>query len=581
MLKIPDVLRPHDHTKMLLLALLVGVLGGFGAVGFRGLITLVMTVFFGGREDFLLHIQTLSWPYIVFPPFIGGLIVGPLVYFFAREAKGHGVPEVMKAVALDGGVIRKRIVVVKALASAISIGSGMSVGREGPIVQVGSAIGSTLGQLTGMRMQAMRTLVGCGAAAGIAATFNAPIAGCIFAVEIILGDFAVATFSPIVVSSVMATVISRHYLGDIPAFEIPEYKLVSYWEYPLYAILGILVAILGVVFITVLYKSEDLVDRIKFPEYLKPAVGGLIVGGIGIQIPYVMGVGYETMNMALFGQLSMWMLLLLAGMKIVATSVTLSFGGSGGVFAPSLYMGACFGGAFGAFVNSYYPESTGSIGAYSLVGMGAMVAATTHAPITAILILFELSGNYTIILPLMLSCIVSTAVATRIKPDSIYTLKLLRRGIDLKRGKEVNVLRSLKVIDGMSKKIETLPEDMRLQQLLDTMQVSPYQNYPVLDAEGNLSGLLSFQDLRPFMFEQSLLEIVVVKDAMRPNVRTIAQHEDLETALKMMDNGNVDLLPVVNANNPRRIVGVLSRTDVVSAYNRAVLRNSAMEVPQI
>jgi CIC family chloride channel protein len=273
------------------------------------------------------------------------------VWFFAREAKGHGVPEVMEAVALRGGFIRKRVAVVKALASAMCIASGGSVGREGPIVQIGSAIGSVFGQVLRVSADRMRTLVGCGAAAGIAATFNAPIAGVMFAMEIILGEFGVATFSPIVVSSVMATVISRAHLGNFPAFVVPEYSLVSLYEIPLYILLGILAGFVGAGFTTCLYKAEDLFRAVPVPDYAKAAMGGLVIGAVGIFIPHVFGVGYDAIELAIRGNMAFVLLLSLIFLKIFATSVTIGSGGSGGVFAPSLFIGAMTGGAFGCIAH--------------------------------------------------------------------------------------------------------------------------------------------------------------------------------------------------------------------------------------
>ena len=271
-------LKTNEHTVMAILAVIVGLAAGLGAVGFRYLINFFQTLAYGSPSELLDVVKTIPWSYKVGIPAAGGLVVGPLVYFFAREAKGHGVPEVMEAVALRGGVIRKRVVLVKTVASAISIGTGGSVGREGPIVQIGSAIGSTLGQALHVSADRMRALVGCGAAAGIAATFNAPIAGSMFALEVILGDFGLATFSPIVISSVVATAVSRAFLGDTPAFIVPVYQLVSAWEFPIYLILGLFCAAVGVTFTKTLYRFEDLFDSFKFPEYLKPVIGGINPG---------------------------------------------------------------------------------------------------------------------------------------------------------------------------------------------------------------------------------------------------------------------------------------------------------------
>jgi CIC family chloride channel protein len=473
----------NEHTIMVILAVIVGAAGGLGAVGFRYLISIFQTLAYGDENDLLQLVVNLPWYYRVTIPVIGGLIVGPLVYFFAREAKGHGVPEVMEAVAIKGGVIRKRVVVVKTLASAISISTGGSVGREGPIVQIGSAIGSALGQFMKVSADRMRILVGCGAAAGIAATFNAPIAGSMFALEIILGDFGLATFSPIVISSVVATAVSRAYLGDTPAFIVPVYELVSAWELPMYLFLGLFCALVGITFTKTLYRIEDLFDEIKFPEYLKGIIGGLFLGVASLVFPQILGVGYGAIDMALMQQMAWWLLLVLVPAKILATSITIGSGGSGGIFAPSLFLGAMAGGVFGAVVHQLFPNITASPGAYSIVGMGAVVAATTHGPLAAILILFEMTGDYKIILPLMLSCIIAAIASGQLLRDSIYTLKLARRGIDIKEGKEVNVLKSMFVKDVMNPNVETIPEALPLGQMAERISKSKFNSFPVLNPE--------------------------------------------------------------------------------------------------
>jgi CIC family chloride channel protein len=564
--------RTNEHVVMIFMAMVVGLLGGYGAVGFRWLIRFVQDTLFGnGGEGFLEYLLTLPWYAKLYPPIIGGLLVGPIVYFFAREAKGHGVPEVMESVALKGGVIRKRIVIVKSLASAICIGSGGSVGREGPIVQIGSAIGSTFGQIMGVSVDRMRTLVGCGAAAGIAATFNAPIAGVMFAMEIILGEFGIATFSPIVVSSVMATVISRAYLGNYPAFVVPHYTLVSISEIPLYMILGIIAGLIGVFFTTFLYKSEDLFDAWKVPEYMKAAIGGLMIGTIGIFFPHIFGVGYDAIGLALLEKLPWIIILALIFIKILATSLTIGSGGSGGIFAPSLFVGSMTGGAFGYLVHTLLPATTATAGAYSLVGMGAVVAATTHGPISAILILFEMTGDYKIILPLMLSCIIASILASQIKRESIYTTKLIRRGTDIRAGKEVNVMKSLLVEDAMTREVEKISENMPLKDLLTFTLASKHSSFPVVDSEGLLTGILSFQDFKDVLYEKSLENLIVAKEFSTPKVITVTKNENLDTALKKIGFKNIEQLPVVDEGDPRKIIGILSRRDILAAYNKALI----------
>jgi CIC family chloride channel protein len=568
-------LRLNENAVMIIMATFVGVLSGYGAVAFRSLISIFQQFFFGhGRDHFLEYLFTIPWYAKLIPPVIGGALVGPIVYFFAREAKGHGVPEVMESVALKGGVIRKRIVFIKAFVSAVCIGSGGSVGREGPIVQIGSAVGSAFGQLLRVSADRMRTLVGCGAAAGIAATFNAPIAGVMFAMEIILGEFGVNTFSPIVVSSVMATVISRAYLGNFPAFIVPQYTLVSIYEIPLYIALGIIAGLVGVGFTTCLYGTEDFFDSIKLPEYTKAALGGLFIGFIGIFFPQIFGVGYDSIEMALLEKTAWYIILCLIFVKFLATSVTIGSGGSGGVFAPSLFIGSMTGAAFGYLAHFLFPAVTATSGAYSLVGMGAVLASATQAPITAIIILFEMTGSYKIILPLMLTCIISAVLSGQIKKESIYTLKLIRRGVDIRAGRDVNVMQSLTVQDAMTRNVVAVSEDMPLKDLVKFTLSSKYSSFPVIDGQGLLSGIVTFQDFKEIIYEEGLENLVVAKDIATTDVITITEKESLDTALRKIGFRNIEQLPVVDENNPRKIVGILSRRDIFANYNKALIDRS-------
>lgn len=568
----------NEHVVMLIMAMIVGTLGGYGAVVFRLVIYLFQSFFFGaGGTSFLAHLAALPWYAKLVPPLIGGVIVGPIIYFFAREAQGPGVSETMQAVAMRGGLIRKRVFLIKILASALCIGSGGSAGREGPIVQIGSAIGSLVGQIAKVSADRMRTLVGCGAAAGIAATFNAPMAGVMFAMEIIIGNYGIATFSPIIVSSVMGTVISRIYLGSYPAFLVPSYALVSPIELPFYMGMGIIAGLAGVFFTITLYKTEDLFTLIPIPPYAKAAVGGLMVGCIGVFFPHVYGVGYDAIGLALQEGLIWYMLVALIFVKIAATSLTIGSGGSGGIFAPSLFIGAMVGAAFGYFIHLQFPAITAPPGAYSLVGMGAVLAATTHGPLHAILIIFEMTGDYTIIVPLMLSCITAYLIASQLKEESIFTLKLVRRGIDIKAGRESNIMKSLIVRDAMTRDVVTVPEKMHLNRLLEHTFASKYASFPVVDESGLLSGIVTFQDFKEMVFEEGLGDLVVVKDIAISDVITVTEGENLDEALKKIGVKNIEQLPVVDVNNPRRIVGILSRRDIFSAYNKALINRSLAE----
>ncbi len=562
----------NEHLYMLAIAVAVGVLGGYGAVGFRYLIGLFQTWAYDNPSDLLVGLKNSSWWWRLIVPALAGAIVGPVIYLFAREAKGHGVPEVMLAVALQGGVIRKRVVAVKSLVSALSIAAGGSIGREGPIVQIGSAIGSSLGQMLKVSPNRMRILVGCGAAAGIAATFNAPVAGMIFALEIILGEFAVTTFSPIVISAVMATAISRYHLGDAPAFPVPEYQLVSGVELIFHAGLGAAAGLVAILFTTTLYKAEDAFDAWKIPDWIKPVIAGLALGAMGLVFPWVLGVGYETIDMALADRMVWWLLLILVGLKILATSMTIGGGMSGGIFAPSLFIGAMLGGAFGHGIHTAFPDLTAGPGAYAIVGMGALVAGTTHGPLSAFIILFELTGGYKIILPLMIATIISTLVASGLKPESIYTLKLIRRGINIRAGREVNLMRSISVEQAMSHQVESVPQDMVLGQFIDLVTRSKFASFPVVDSEGRLVGMVGHNDYAEQAFDPYLRDIVVVSELATKDVVTVTPEDNLETALDKISLKDFATLPVVASKTDRRLVGIVSRSDILSAYSKYVAK---------
>ena len=567
----------HQHVYLSIVAIVIGILGGYGALIFRYIIKGTQYVFYQNTGDILTFAHTLPFYLKIALPALGGLIVGPLVYFGAREAKGHGVPVVMEAVALRDGHIRPRVALVTILASGITIGSGGSVGREGPIVQIGSSIGSTIGQLLKAPPLRQRTLVGCGAAAGLAATFNAPIAGALFAAEVILGEFGLSTFSPVVLSSVTATTISRHYFGDFPAFIIPTYKLVSLWEFLFYPVLGVIVGLVSLLFVLTVNKSEDLFDALKMPEYLKPALGGLMLGCILIVWPNVFGVGYGTINLSLKNQLPFIILLTLVFVKILATSITVGSGGSGGIFAPSLFIGAMTGGFFGWGVHEYFPLITADAGAYAMVAMGAVVAGTTHAPITAMIIIFELTGTYEIILPLMITCMLSTLITTSLKRDSIYTSKLSRRGVEITQGWEQSVLRALKVRDVASDHYVTVPEDMHLVDIVEILKAEDVSYLHMVDKDGGLKGIISFSDIRSALHEEGLKYLVIARDVATTDIITISPSDSIQDALYKMGRNVISHLPVVEENDNGKIIGTLNKKDVMAVYNRAVLGREGVE----
>ncbi len=563
-----------EYTFMVIIAIIIGILTGYGAIAFKALIEFISNTSYQGDLNLLENIRNSEWYIKILVPALGGAIVGPLIYFFAREAKGHGVPEVMQAVMLKGGVIRARVGIVKILASSVTIGSGGSVGREGPIVQIGSTIGSVVGQFYRVSNQRVKTMVGCGAAAGIAATFNAPIAGAFFAVELILKDFGFAQISPIMISSVMATVISHQYEGNFAAFQVPSYQLNSPYELIFYFILGIMCGLISYAFIKLVYASEDFFDkRIPVPEYTKPILGGFLIGIIALEFPEIMGVGYDAVTDALHGNTIWYIALVLVFVKVFSTSITLGSGGSGGIFAPSLFLGAMIGCFFGTHIHALFPDITASAGAYALVAMGGIVAGTTHAPITAIIIVFELTNDYQIILPLMITCIISTILSSKLSRESIYTLKLLRRNINLKDGAEVNVMKSIFVKDVFSKHYESIPDNTKFDDVVNRVIAGKLPYFIVTKKKDQIAGVVSIHDIKDLLLEREVLhDVVIASDIASEEVETVVPDDNCHRALGIMSEFNLQGLPVVDPAKPRKVIGMIWRKDVLDAYNKEIER---------
>ncbi|MGI6208686.1 MAG: chloride channel protein, partial [Anaerolineae bacterium] len=502
-------------------------------------------------------------------PALGGLLVALIGRYVAAEAQGGGIPQVMEAVALRGGRIRPRVSLAKTVASALTLGSGGSAGTEGPIAQIGSAIGSTVGQVFRLSDDRVRNLVACGAAGGIAATFNAPIAGVLFSLEVILGEFSVGYLGTVVVSSVTAAAVSALLLGSQPAFAVPAYALASPMELPLFALLGLLAAPLAVAFSLLLDRTTSLFDRPRWPSVLRPAIGGLGAGICGLAAPAVLGVGYEGIEAALTGQLGFSAMLLLLVAKLVATLLTLGSGGSGGIFAPSLFMGAMLGGLFGLAAQALWPGAMAPVGAYSLVGMSAVFSGAARTPVMAVVMVFEMTGDYRLILPLMLATILSTLVSERLCEDSIYALSLARRGVRLRRGRDVDVLEGIAVREAMRPLTRVAHPDWTLPLLWKQLLSSHQHGLPVLSSDGRLLGIVTAMDLEA-ADGRAERDSLTAMDLATRDVLVAHPDEPVSEALRRMGARGVGQLPVVDDGG--RVVGLLGREDIVRAYNLALRR---------
>lgn len=562
------ILRYFQSSENLLLyffAPMVGLFVGFGAIGFGKLIDGVAFLFFHHGKGMLSFMGSYS---VALLPAIGGLIVGPIIYLFAREAKGHGVPEVMASVIKNGGRIRGRVVFVKAITSALTIGSGGSAGREGPIVQIGSAIGSWLGQKMKLTEERIKLLLACGAASGVAATFNAPLAGTFFALEVILRDYGPRNISCIIISSVIATSISRSIEGDHPAFPVPLYHLTSGWDLLFYGMLGILAAVVGILFIKVLGAFEDIFDQWKFPEYFKPAIGGLIIGTIGVWHPEVFGVGYDHIKAALYGEIPVFgIVFFLVFLKIFATSITLGSGGSGGVFAPSLFIGAMLGNAYGQLTQILFPSYSLNAGASALVGMAAVFAGAAQAPVSAIIILFEMTNDYGMILPLMITCVIATVLLNQLFGDSMYTIKLKRKGIEIPHGKGLDIMEDIKISEVMFKRILTVELHKKVKEAGLKIKETGHRGFPVVDEKGKLHGIITRKDVNRAL--ESNQGEAPLRDYMSKTLVVCYPDQSLRTALEKLGKHGIGRIPVVDRQSGD-LVGLVTRKGIINGYNWAL-----------
>ncbi len=573
-----------QDNYLLILGALTGLLGGLGAIVFHESIHLIKSLFFDlpglffgtktliGQKGYIIYII------LVLLPALGGLFVGLLSHFFEKGQKGEGIPNVIDAVSTKGGVIKGSVAVKKIIGSALSIGSGGAGGKEGPIVQIGSAIASAFGQFLHLSPDRLKILVGCGAAAGLSAAFNAPLGGALFAMEIILRTFRAQTFSPIIISSVIATALSRSYLGDQPAFEIPKYELLSNYEFFFYLVFGIIAGLASVYFVKIFYKIDDFWKSVKkLPPYFKPALGGLAVGIIGLFFPGLYGFTYVSIDQTLTGSVSgtYWTVLMLAMMfllKPVATGFTIGSGGNGGTFAPSLFTGAMIGGLFGQIANIAFPGLAAPPGAYALVGMGAVVAGTTHASLTALIMVFEMTNNYKIILPLMMTIIISMTISKSFLKGSLYSLKFIREGkeIDI-YGRKVAILKEIRTSDLIEESYDAVYENTNFSKILEVIKTSKYNSILVLGKSDNLIGQISFQNIREFLFDEDtsqISEFLIAKDIMTRN-SFVKDDDNGEFALQIMEADDSEFIPVLDKLSGQ-LLGIVSKANLLNRYQKEV-----------
>jgi CIC family chloride channel protein len=567
-----------ENTTLMVLAVLLGVLGGYCALGFRAAATGVLILAFGSRSSGLVaRIAELDWWQILLPPVAIGLVVGFVNLRLLAGRRAQGVAHIIECSALNNAEMPLRSGLFSALASALSIGAGASVGREGAILNLTSTLSSWVGQHSGLAAHHRHTILGCGVAAALAASFNAPIAGVFFALEVVIGHYALSAFAPVVISSVIGTIITRIHFGDFPAYVLPHYEIVTYWEFPALLLLGLVAGLVAAVVMEVAFRVQDLFTALKAPDWLKPALGGLIVGLIALRFPQVLSVGYETTNLALQEQLDLKLLILLAVLKTAATSISIGSGFGGGIFSPSLFIGAMTGGAFGVIASSLFPSLGVHPGLYAVVGMAAASSAIIGAPISTILIVFELLGDFKVTISVMTGAAVSTLLVQQLVGESYYIRQLSRRGLVLSGGRALQILRSHTVAEAMTAPHQLIPATTKLKELKLLLHCLPDgAEAMVVGPHNRLVGTIGREDLRDVAFDPLVDdEALEAQHLTHLYFNVLPLNTSLEAALKIVEKSGEERLPVVKDMESLEVAGMVDHKTLLSAYNEALLQAEA------
>ncbi|MCC5876128.1 MAG: chloride channel protein [Candidatus Sumerlaeia bacterium] len=575
----------NEQVSVLLIAAMIGLAAGLVAIVFKFTIAAFQILFWGSDGLTVSLLESIPWYLRILPPVLGGLLLAPFMLKRFSDGRGSGIPDVIESIAIHGGRIPRRVAPLKLLAASICIGSGGSVGREGPIVHIGASFAALVSRYFRPSVGHSRTFVACGGAAGIAATFNTPFGAALFAVEVLLADFATAKIAPIVIACIVATVITREFSGDFPHLDVPSVDALTAAPQILpYLALGILGGLLGSAFLRILGAGYTISQKWPFSPLLVPVTGGLMVGILGLFFPHVLGMGYDTINNLLSQNFTIGFLMLLLLAKMIATSITVNMGGAGGVFVPCLFVGAVLGALVAAIIESVEflaPLSSGESFQRTcvLVGMGAVVAATGRSPISAILIIFELTYQPAIITPLMAGCIPAVVITAAMGNDSLYIARLKQKGVELPKTGEINLLKGKKVSEVMEDRIERVPTGMQLRDLVDKFLQTPHPIMWMVDEEDRLVGVIESQNIQIAMLEkESLFSLVVAEDVAVPIKHLVHPGDDLSMVSRIFNDADQqDILPVVDPVSGI-IQGDLLRSDVIGTYNRELAIRDSMGV---
>lgn len=569
----------NDQLILAVLALVVGCIAGGAVVGFREAIDLVQWLGFDVRgERLAAHAAGLAWWHVLLVPTVGGLIVGLFVHRFMPDGRPQGVSDVIEAGSLRGGWMSSRVGLVAAAASALSIGTGASVGREGPAIHLGASLSGWIGRRLHLTRKLNRTLLGCGVAAAVAASFNAPLAGALFANEVVIGHYALKAFAPVVISSVAGTAISRLYFGDFPAFNLTEIPIVSAWEFPAFVGLGIISGFVAIILMQSMVVAGKLANESPVPTWLRPAIGGLAVGALALLAPDVLGTGYSVTEGALLAQYTLAALIVILAAKILATAISIGCGFSGGVFSPSLVCGALTGGAYGIVATMVAPELSSGTTAYTVIGMGAVAAAVLGAPISTTLIIFEMTSNYSLTLGVMIAVVIASGIGHQAYERSFFFRQLRLRGIDLKEGMESEIMRTISVGSMMREAVDKVDIATSISDLRSLLQRSATGELFVTRVNGALYGTVTLADMSDAAFEHELDTLLNAGDIARLHPPVLTLDDDMETAVRRMRETGEHLLAVVEDLDGMVLAGTVRYDDVMDVYNQALVRRRHEEL---
>ncbi|MDA0707805.1 MAG: chloride channel protein [Proteobacteria bacterium] len=566
-------LNLHDKITSLFLAVFIGILVALAAILFRYLIQIAQFYALGDASvNNFEYLGRLEWWKILLSTVSGGIIISAIYRVFMQKNTSGAIAEVMEANAINQTKMSLRQGLFVAVSSAIALGTGSSAGREGPVVHLGATLSSWVAQNLHLSANMSRTIFGCGVAAAVSASFNAPIAGVFFALEVILGHYALRTFAPIVIASVTAAIISRMHFGDFPAFILPEYDIMSIWEFPAFMLLGAISALTAIIFIKAIFFTENIADKIPIPIWARPPVGGLAVGLIALLCPYVLGVGYGTTDNALKNSLEIDLLLVLIVAKIAATSISLVFRYGTGIFSPSLLIGALVGSTFGYFATMAFPELASDYGLYAIVGMGAVSSAVLGAPISTILIIFELTGDYQITIALMTAVVIANLITTHyLEATSYFHLQLKKRGLDLEGGRAKHLSQKVYVRKYMKNDFITIDANTSIKDIRKLLINLNYNNLFIIDKTSKISGIITISELRDFYQKELPEKDVKASDIYRILPFYLKPSDTLEHAFRIFDQTGEDILAIVSEDEGENIIGVLSQRDVLRAYNKLLI----------